>query len=315
MVSGKKYCTQKLEKKVNKISFINLYLTLYTTILKSPIKVAFHTWNRRSSCIAFLKASLTVEASLILPIFMFFFMGMVYIISAISAEATIKTSLYETGKELAKSAYLTQIGEENIEKAEQAFRVSAYVYAANIFKEQEGEEYWDNSIIKDGSNGFFFGQSVFLDENGIIDLVVRYELKFPFLFVGEISLPQVQRCRIRGWIGATHGVLKNMEEMVYVTEKGSVYHRSLECQHLKVTIRAVLPIHLPAERNNQGGKYYPCLFCGKRALKDGMYYITENGDRFHTTKQCSGLKRGVLTVPLSDVGDRKECKRCGGSNE
>lgn len=314
MFSGKKYCTQKLKNMLKKISLKNLYM-ITEPLIKSPIKKVFLAWNRGASCITFQKASLTVEAAMILPVFLFFFLGMVYIMSAISIESTVKTSLFETGKELAKYAYLTQIEEGDSEKMERLFGAGSYVYAKYSFLKQEGAEYWDNSLVKKGSNGFFFGQSVFLEEDGIIDLVVRYELKIPFLFVGEVSFPQVQRCRMRGWIGATGVGLESAEEMVYITESGTVYHRSLKCQHLKVTIRIVLPVNLPGERNDNGGKYYPCEFCGNKQLKEGVYYITEDGDRFHTTKQCGGLKRNILTVPLSDVDGRGPCKRCGGMDE
>lgn len=321
MVSGKIDCEQKLKKLSKKISFKTNYFTMccdyyirkkITT--KSPIKIAFQLCNRRASCIASPKGSLTVEAAMILPVFLFFFLGMVYIISAIGVELAVKTSLYETGKELAENAYITQIQEENTEKSEELFRAGGCALAESTFIQQQGAEYWDNSIVKNGSQGFYFGESKFLDDQGRINLRVRYKLRFPFLFVGEISLVETQSCCFYAWIGSEYGLLKSGEEMVYVTRSGTVYHRSLNCQHLKVTIRTVTPLGLPYERNSQGGKYYPCTFCGKGQLKDGVYYVTEDGERFHTTKQCSGLKRNILTIPISAAGEREGCMRCVGNN-
>lgn len=311
MVSGKKHCKQKHVNFFKKISFQTQKGNLHTIAKKSPIKYAFPAWNRGPSCIAFRKASLTVETAMILPVFLFFFLGMVYIIYALSLEVSVKSSLYETGKELAEYAYLTEAGEKYSENAEEYFGAGAYAFTAARFCSYMGNEYWDRSIINNGSKGFSFSQSIFLDESGIIDLVVRYDIKIPFLFTGELSFPQVQRCRLRGWIGSKDNQ-EAEEEMVYITESGSVYHRSLDCQHLKVNIRTVLPLNMATERNQSGAKYYPCVFCGNAKLKDGVYYVTSDGDRFHTSKLCSGLKRKILTVPITDVDGRSACKRCGG---
>lgn len=315
MICGKKYCIQKLKKSSKKNSFRTLIKTRYTLAKKSPIKYAFHTWNRRSFCMTSQKAGLTLEAAVIIPLFLFFFLGMVYIIYAISLEVSVKESLYKTGKELAKYAYLTQVGEEYSNDAEDYFGAGAFAFAATKFCSYQGKEFWDKSVIKDGSRGFSFLQSVFLDEEGVIDLVVHYDVKIPFLLVGEISFPQVQRCRIRGWIGAVEADDKGQEEMVYITSSGTVYHRDLDCQHLKISIRSVLPANLPSKRNRSGGKYYPCSLCGKKELKNGVYYLTDEGDRFHTMKSCSGLKRNIMTIPLSEAGGRSACKRCGGVYE
>ena len=61
-------------------------------------------------------------------------------------------------------------------------------------------------------------------------------------------------------------------------------------------------------RNASGGKYSPCEKCGG----DGsvIVYVTNEGDRYHNTIECSGLKRSVRCVPLSEAGGRSPCSRC-----
>ena len=62
-------------------------------------------------------------------------------------------------------------------------------------------------------------------------------------------------------------------------------------------------------RNVYREKYHPCEICGKKA--SGTVYITTDGNRYHSTLECSGLKRTVHKKELGDVGDLRPCSRCG----
>lgn len=128
-----------------------------------------------------------------------------------------------------------------------------------------------------------------------------------------MDLPMLQRARIRAWTGRDKtgggdGEDAKSNEMVYVTVNGSVYHRSRECSHIRLSVRTVSKAQISGLRNEDGGKYYPCESCGG---KGNQVYITETGDRYHSSLTCSRLKRGVLEVPLSQVEKWKPCSRCG----
>lgn len=98
------------------------------------------------------------------------------------------------------------------------------------------------------------------------------------------------------------------EEYVYITESGTSYHRSRGCSHLKVKIRCVTKQMLESTRNNNGEKYKPCEKCARNS--SGLLFITEEGNKYHSSSACSGLKRTVKTVKLSEVGGRTPCKDC-----
>ena len=256
------------------------------------------------------KGSLTIEAALVLPLFLFLLVGILQLSRAVQTEGAVRTSLWEVGKRLSTYAYITEYGEEE-GQVDKLFGAGAMAYTYTAFLAHEGKDYWNQSMVSGGSSGFSFLLSTYLKDDGYLDLIVTYELRIPFPLTGDIYLPQVQRCRVRGWIGEKDGT-EGKEQMVYITESGTVYHLTKDCSHLTLTIQEISPGNLPQARNNSGGKYSPCEKCGKNPLQGKNYYITKEGDSFHTTRSCSGLKRTILMIPISQVGARSLCKRCGG---
>lgn len=65
------------------------------------------------------------------------------------------------------------------------------------------------------------------------------------------------------------------------------------------------------QRNEDGGKYYACELCGRDATSNGVVYITESGNAYHSNLGCSGLTRSIYAVPLSEVIGKGVCSRCG----
>lgn len=99
------------------------------------------------------------------------------------------------------------------------------------------------------------------------------------------------------------------EEYVYITENGSVYHRNRGCSHLNVSVRVVAAEDIGNDRNNNGEKYKPCEICGGNG--SGLVFVTPEGDRYHSKSDCSGLKRVIKIVKLSEVEGRAACSECG----
>ena len=82
------------------------------------------------------------------------------------------------------------------------------------------------------------------------------------------------------------------------------------CSYLNPAVRTVSGEHVREERNSAGAKYYPCERC-KAGSSLSVYYITEDGNRYHGDLNCSGLRRTIYTVPLSQVSGRGRCSKCG----
>lgn len=116
------------------------------------------------------------------------------------------------------------------------------------------------------------------------------------------------------WIGYEKGLNGKRnpitEEYVYVTEDSEVYHRDRECSHIRLHIREIQAGELNKMRNNYGEKYSCCELCSNTPIGNTLF-ITEDGNKYHKGKSCSGLKRTVIAILISEIGNRRPCSRCG----
>lgn len=245
------------------------------------------------------KGSLTIETALVLPIFLFAMMLIVMLSDALCLYMTIQGALHQNAKEAAQAAYDQP--------------PDADILCSKVI-EDIGIEYLERAPIESGSRGLRFDEAR-VGESDLIDLVVQYQLKFPYDYFEIGSIPMMQRCLIHEWVGYGGGLHANTagrkEEYVYVTPHGTVYHRSQDCSHIRLSIREVSADQIGDLRNTDGGKYKSCEICDG-SLDSAHIYITDDGDRYHSGLTCSGLKRDVMAILISEVGSRRPCSRCGG---
>lgn len=187
------------------------------------------------------------------------------------------------------------------------------------------EEQINNSCIKGGMSGISTFMSNYMSEGDDIDIVISYFLKIPVPFFSISDIPVLQRVRVRGFTGYKPESKKGSNEeeqegdktLVYIAETGNVYHTTKECSHLKLSIEEAEYSHLDNLRNDSGGKYYSCSICIAKTEHNNLssIYITKSGDRYHSSLNCSGLKRTVRTITLNQVGNKTLCTRCGATNK
>lgn len=219
--------------------------------------------GRAALCIS---GSLTVEAAVILPLFM---MAMLTLVSVLDV-------------------CRIQI-EKQAELAEKAKRLSVYAYMTEEYLQEE-----------------------------YIDL---YEIESCELLVSLIPgyrIPLALRGRVHTWTGRSEAECaadadSMAEQMVYVTENQSVYHVHSDCTYLELSIYGVSKGDLSTERNKDGSRYTACEKCCGEHISADYYYISDSGEHYHISRDCSGLTRKVKLVPLSEVGHLSVCSRCGNS--
>ena len=132
-------------------------------------------------------------------------------------------------------------------------------------------------------------------------------------FLFPVRHPVIRKVEIRGWTGYTGETFtgNGQEELVYKTPGGEVYHKSRDCTYLKLSVHMVSAAELPNCRNESGGKYDPCEYCVRKESPGRMVYIADYGVSYHNSRNCQGLKRTVMAVPLSHTEGLRCCSRCG----
>jgi len=270
-------------------------------------------YSERVSPFTSCKASLTVETALVLPVFILAICFMMYFTEVVRVQAEIGNEIYKQGKNLSLYSYVYSLA-ENSEIIQQGLiedlgsSALSSMYVKSKITRELGEDYFVNNNIE---NGISLILSTYMQEDDMIDIIAIYRIEIPcnFFHVGKILA--LQRCRMRGWTGYDNSSgTENGEEIVYITPNGTVYHKSASCTHINLSISTVSLGEVRNLRNSDGGKYYECEICGEET-SSGQVYITETGDRYHNSRECSGLKRGIMAVPISKVGGRGPCQRCG----
>lgn len=147
----------------------------------------------------------------------------------------------------------------------------------------------------------------------LIRLRTMVRSKAPFSLLSAPEAAMEVKCVIKPWTGYDVEQVnqrKEEEETVFMTDHGEVYHRSRTCTHLLLTIRTTAFSSIGQQRNQAGGRYYPCEHCEKGSFGTAVY-ITEQGDRYHASLGCRGLKRTVSAVYLSELSGVEACSKCG----
>ena len=259
------------------------------------------------------KAGMTVEACFVLPFFLFAFLNIISIVEIYRLQGNMSAAMHDTAKQMAVYGYeYRQIGGGSAGAAESLGLT--YLYAAGRVRTKLGTAYLDNSPLAGSASSISWLRSSVMQEDDCIDLVAEYCIKPPVAVVGYQQRILYSRMRTRAWTGydnsahgANGGVAK--EEIVYVTPDGSVFHRSRGCSYLKLSIAGADKSFLDMQRNQDGSIYYPCEECGSSC--GNTVYITNYGNRYHSTLGCSGLKRTVIAVSISEAGGRGACSKCG----
>lgn len=261
--------------------------------------------------------SAAVEAACIMPILLFaflafYFMGQIYIMDNQIYQASLDTARY-----LAEYAYFTEY--MDVQEDEENLTVQTSlgdsigtnllgIGLANAkFQSYLGVNQRVQQYVTAGNQGICLISGDLLDAEGFINFQVIYRIHIPVPLLNDLSITlrhQIHQKAYTGYVPSEDEVDEN-NIYVYITEYGSVYHMTRTCSHLQLTIQAVTEDVL----NRNYSYLEPCEYCGDKA--SDVYYVTEYGERYHTSAQCTGLKRTIERVPLSQVSGLAPCATCG----
>lgn len=252
------------------------------------------------------KASYTVEAAVCFPVFIFAFLWVLFFLRILSVEWGVRQSMNETVRTLALmgEGISLEETEENSDLEQFAEEGVLRVY----FRKTLGESEAPLSFITGGVSGISLMSSEVTQ--GEITLVAEYDIGLPVNFFGMGDAHITQEASAARWVGRDPAADDTGEQYVYVTEYGTVYHKSLSCTHLDLSIRCIPRTSLSTERNESGKSYSSCPLC-RGSSSGSVCYVTDYGTVYHSSLSCSGLKRTIERVSISECEGMNACTKCG----
>ena len=263
--------------------------------------------------------SITLEASIVLPLYLFALLALCSLMQMIRLHADINMATYSAAKEIALYAY----GEELVDQLpipelkNIVNTVISDTYASSVVEAKLNNENELIRYIDGGLKGLSYLRSTIKingDVNDIVDFAISYKIQPLCNFFGINQYNMLNRIRLHPWTGYSYTDVAddNSERIVYITENGTVYHLSKSCTHLDLNIEAISSSNKDSYRNANGSKYKACQYCMKNGGNNGNLFITKQGDCYHSSLSCSGLKRTIIAISIKDVGNKPLCSRCKG---
>lgn len=297
-----------VQKKLNNKSMANSLRTLLNILHQIvPLRRVSPFTSQK------LKASITVEAAFALPLFLLFLINVMSVMNMIGLQSRLNAALHQTGNQMAFAGYAYEKTAGAILPEGIASVVLTELYARNQILDYVGKDYLNQSCVKNGAAGISTGGTSIMKNQDMIEIRLSYQLEPLFSVLGFDGLATGACYYGHAWTGydVEDGISDFTKEdpMVYVTETGTVYHTNRNCTYLNPSVKAVDIAAIEDSRNQSGGKYYPCELCGKKNVQ-GTVYITGQGSSYHSSLTCSGLKRTIYTIPLSQAGGRGRCSKC-----
>lgn len=246
-------------------------------------------------------ASLTLEAALSLPLFLYAGVILMMPFRILDVQRQVQAVAEQVSESIGETACISRFGEEETFWNSQA----AFAYAQAAVRAK---------LKPLPVEGVSLGRSSLLEDGESIDLVVDYEIRLPFsVFRLEHVSQTVRSCR-RAWVGI-EGLTGEMggegderDEVVYIGQKSTRYHIRSTCHYLYNDLRSVPASEIAYRRNQGGSTYSPCARCGSEA--GSTVYIMPSGRHYHSSPSCSAINAYVKAVLKSEVEYLGACSYC-----
>lgn len=271
------------------------------------------------------EASMTVEASVVLPLFLFFFLNLCSAIEMIRLHGNLELALREAGSNLAIYGHVLTDGQKeevlaggNKEGADIWEKLAGAALSCGYIRgrmiDYVGTDYLNSAPITNGAAGLQFLESTILEQD-YLEVIVTYGVSPWSSLVPFRSFRMANRYYGHIWNGyrlpGEDGLTETELETVYVTKYGTVYHEKRECTYINLSIQEVSMETAVILQNKWGKSYSLCGRCAGEA-KGKTAFITESGDCYHYSRSCSGLKRIITSITRREAEEKgyRACGRC-----
>lgn len=273
-----------------------------------------------------INASLTLEAAIAFPIFIFAVINLLSVLEVIRANSDIETCLHKIGKEVALYAVAEDMVNDYVGLKGVTSDVCATMLADGYSASRMSEDYSSSyghsmDVIPTGITPANFALSKAVVDESIVDISVLYQVEPIYNIFNIRGYLLSNRCYMHMWTGYDgKGVSGSgsSDQKVFVTENGTVYHLTTSCSYLDLSISGVQASGLSEMRNQSGAIYSACETC-KPSITDSsttLLFITDYGDRYHNSLSCSGLKRTINEMSKQEAIEKGlgACSKCGGED-
>lgn len=276
----------------------------FTTVSASKVTIIGQLlcMNRKHLFRPSFRASLSVEAAVVLPIVVCFTVFVMIFFRILAIEWGVHIASVDVARKMAIVGNVSSDNENIVQTGIGTAGLVAMVQAQTI-----ADDVPVKFIVGDNI-GINLMESEVSDMD--IDIRAKYLINAPTNMFGLKLFNVSQRTKVRRWVGYDPHEGEDDEEYVFVTEHGVAYHSTLNCVYLNPSISAVSHLQIEEARNASGGKYYECENCGGSAA---IYYITEYGTAYHTTVTCQAFSRSIRRETIEKaIGEGyHSCSKCG----
>lgn len=290
------------------------------------------SWAFRSTGSRELRASLTLEAALCLPLFLFFGFCLLMPMRIMDRQRQLQAVVESVGEDISRYAYVvysmegngknrldtgkagTDSGEnrdtnEDRSPGSEAVQMLSEAYAAAAILSKIDSSWVENVSFRGTDIG----------TNEMVHIVMSCRMRLPFSVLRLDSIPMEIVCNRRMWTGADGNrqssdlrAKDEEEQLVYIGKASTRYHLSRTCHYLYNDLQSVSAEVLDTLRNKEGKRYQPCSVCAA-GVKEGTVYVMPYGTSYHKSPGCSSIIAYVQQVPLPQAEHLGACSYCGSS--
>lgn len=250
------------------------------------------------------EASLTIEAALVFPIFLFALLFVISLFDMLDTHRKVQIIADDITRKFSKYAYVIEYTDSD--KQGDIFKLgSVHAYAMYRLHHE-----MDMRKLKYANT---LG-TAYREDGDMICVKYSYIYKPFYNIFGYFGMYQEVMSKRRAFVGVDTR-RKNIEDAkeeditVYIGKTSKRYHLSPACHYLSNQLRVVDMAHIHSERNQYGAKYGACNRCGKGAGK--TVYIMTSGTAYHKDATCTAITSYVSKVRLSEVRHMGACSYCG----
>lgn len=257
--------------------------------------------KKASLSVSAVRASLTLEAALVLPLFLYAGAIFITLFQVMDVHRQVQAVAEHVSENIGQMACLSKHEKDG----DILGKAAVYGYAElTLHSKLEALPVRNISLLR----------SSLMEDGETIDLIVDYELSMPFSVLGQRSVRQTNRSFRRAWVGreGKTGDGGDGKDMVVYVGKNSVrYHVSRTCHYLYNDLTAVSMDDVENRRSQDGRRYSPCARCDNPSA--GTVYIMPSGEHYHASPSCSAIHAYVRAVPKSEAEHLGACSYCFGS--